>query len=106
MDGYAAPPGDVNMAEIMRYLRENLPPVIVTNGAGNYATWLHRYCRFRHHQSQLAPTSGSMGYGIPAVAAKADFQTDLFWPSRVMVFSNDHAGLATARQIGAISWLL
>ena len=98
------PPGDVNMAEVMRYLRENLPPdAIMTNGAGNYATWLHRYYHFRHHQSQLAPTSGSMGYGIPAaVAAKARF------PDRpVLAFAGDGCfqmtmqELATARQIGA-----
>ncbi len=98
------PPGDVNMAEIMRYLRETLPPeAIMTNGAGNYATWLHRYYHFRHPQSQLAPTSGSMGYGIPAaVAAKARF------PDRpVLAFAGDGCfqmtmqELATARQINA-----
>ena len=98
------PPGDVNMAEIMRHLRETLPDdAIMTNGAGNYATWLHRYYHFRHHQSQLAPTSGSMGYGIPAaVAAKARF------PERpVLAFAGDGCfqmtmqELATARQIGA-----
>ena len=44
---------------------------IVTNGAGNYASWLHRYYRYRNWRTQLAPTSGSMGYGLPAaVAAK------------------------------------
>ncbi|MEQ9608705.1 MAG: thiamine pyrophosphate-dependent enzyme, partial [Kiloniellaceae bacterium] len=45
---------------------------IITNGAGNYTGWVHRFYRFRHFRSQLAPTSGSMGYGLPAaVAAKA-----------------------------------
>src|SRR3546814_8966031 len=44
----------------------------MTNGAGNYATWLPRFYRFRRYRSQLAPTSGPMGYGLPAaVAAKA-----------------------------------
>lgn len=44
---------------------------IITNGAGNYAIWLHRFWRFRHFGTQLAPTSGSMGYGLPAaIAAK------------------------------------
>lgn len=103
-DVMPTPPGDVNMAEIMRWLRENLPEdAIMTNGAGNYATWLHRYYHFRHPQSQLAPTSGSMGYGIPAaVAAKARF------PDRpVLAFAGDGCfqmsmqELATARQIGA-----
>ena len=70
-DVMPSPPGDVNMALVMKYLRENLPDdAIMTNGAGNYATWLHRYYHFRHHQSQLAPTSGSMGYGIPAAVAE------------------------------------
>ncbi len=98
------PPGDVNMAEIMRFLRQTLPEdAIMTNGAGNYATWLHRYYHFRHYQSQLAPTSGSMGYGIPAaVAGKARF------PERhVIAFAGDGCfqmsmqELATAKQIGA-----
>ena len=44
---------------------------ILTNGAGNYATWVHRFHRFRRFATQAAPTSGSMGYGMPAaVAAK------------------------------------
>jgi acetolactate synthase-1/2/3 large subunit len=46
----------------------------MTNGAGNYATWVHRYHRFRRFATQAAPASGSMGYGLPAaVAAKAQF---------------------------------
>jgi acetolactate synthase-1/2/3 large subunit len=44
---------------------------ILTNGAGNYAIWLHRFHRFRRYGTQVAPTSGSMGYGVPAaIAAK------------------------------------
>jgi acetolactate synthase-1/2/3 large subunit len=42
---------------------------IITNGAGNYAAFLHRYYRFRQFGTQLAPTSGSMGYGFPASVA-------------------------------------
>jgi acetolactate synthase I/II/III large subunit len=65
-------PGPLQMGEIMLWLRERLPPdAIITNGAGNYATWVHRYHRFTRFNTQLAPTSGSMGYGVPAaVAAK------------------------------------
>lgn len=61
----------VNMSEVVRHLRDVLPETtIYTNGAGNYATWLHRFHRYRPG-TQLAPTSGSMGYGAPAaVAAK------------------------------------
>lgn len=65
-------PGALQMGEIMLYLRDHLPKdSIMTNGAGNYATWLHRFYRFRQFGTQAAPTSGSMGYGLPAaVGAK------------------------------------
>ena len=66
-------PGPVQMGPIMDYLEKTLPQdAILTNGAGNYATWVHRFHRFRRFATQAAPTSGSMGYGTPAaVAAKA-----------------------------------
>jgi acetolactate synthase I/II/III large subunit len=66
-------PGDVDLWQIVRWLDERLPAdAIVTNGAGNYATWMHRVFRYRRFRSQLAPYSGSMGYGVPAaIAAKA-----------------------------------
>ncbi|MDX8467641.1 thiamine pyrophosphate-binding protein [Mesorhizobium sp. VK23B] len=66
-------PGAVQMGPIMNYLEKALPEdAILTNGAGNYATWVHRFHRFRRFATQGAPTSGSMGYGTPAaVAAKA-----------------------------------
>ena len=65
-------PGDVQMGVLIKQLRARLADeAIVCNGAGNYATWVHRFFRFRNHGSQLAPTSGSMGYGLPAaIAAK------------------------------------
>jgi acetolactate synthase I/II/III large subunit len=60
-------PGDVNLGAIMVWLRENLPPdAILCNGAGNYASWIHRFYRFRRFATHIAPTSASMGYGIPA----------------------------------------
>ncbi|WP_443970871.1 thiamine pyrophosphate-binding protein [Sphingobium sp. CR28] len=60
-------PGAFQYGEVMGWLRERLPAdAILTNGAGNYASWLHRYYRFRAFGTQLAPTSGSMGYGVPA----------------------------------------
>ncbi|WP_421696008.1 thiamine pyrophosphate-binding protein [Aestuariivirga sp.] len=65
--------GEVQMSEIMAHLREVMPAdTVYCNGAGNYATWVHRFWPFRSFASQLAPTSGTMGYGVPAsVAAKA-----------------------------------
>jgi len=63
-------PGGVNLGEIMVWLRNNLPPeAIITNGAGNFAGWIHRFYRFRKFATHVAPTSGSMGYGFPAAVA-------------------------------------
>ncbi len=79
-------PGEVLMGPIMAHLEKILPPdAIMCNGAGNYATWVHRFHRFRRFGTQAAPTSGSMGYGVPAgVAAK-----QLFPERQVIVFSGD-----------------
>ncbi len=99
-----ASPGAVDMTLIMRHLRERLPAdAILTNGAGNYTTWAHRFYRFRRYGTQLGPTSGAMGYGAPAgVAAK------LIHPERIVVsFNGDGCflmngqELATALQYGA-----
>jgi acetolactate synthase-1/2/3 large subunit len=96
-------PGRLQLGKVVAWLNETLPPeAIMTNGAGNYATWLHRFYRFRRFRSQLAPTSGSMGYGLPAaVAAKA------VHPDRpVVCFAGDGCfmmhgqELATAMQYG------
>lgn len=101
---WSTPPqvdGPVQMGDIMLYLREHLPAdAILCNGAGNYATWVHRFYRFRHFKSQLAPTSGAMGYGVPAaIAAKS------LYPQRtVLAFAGDgcfmmsSSELATAMQ--------
>jgi acetolactate synthase-1/2/3 large subunit len=97
-------PGDVQMADIIEWLNRRLPDdAILTNGAGNYAVWLQRFYQFRQYRTQLGPTNGSMGYGVPAaVAAK------LTCPDRVVVsFSGDGCFLmngqeiATAAQYGA-----
>jgi len=65
-------PGAVKMAEVMRTVSELLPENgILTNGAGNFAAFVHRYFEYKGYRTSLAPTSGSMGYGLPAaVAAK------------------------------------
>ena len=65
-------PGAVQLGEIALWLRHRLPKdAIVTNGAGNYAIWVSRFLRFHQYGTQLAPVSGSMGYGLPAaVGAK------------------------------------
>jgi acetolactate synthase-1/2/3 large subunit len=79
-------PGDLQMGAVMNHLRQVLPAdTIMCNGAGNFAIWVHRFWPFRHYGTQLAPTSGSMGYGLPAgVGAKR------LWPERsVVVFAGD-----------------
>ncbi|WP_323765774.1 thiamine pyrophosphate-binding protein [Marinovum sp.] len=65
-------PGALKMEQVIAHLNEVLADdAILTNGAGNYSAWLHRYYRYRGWRTQLAPTSGSMGYGLPAaIAAK------------------------------------
>ncbi len=63
-------PGAVNLGEIMVWLRKELPvDAFITNGAGNFAAWIHRFYRFRKFAAHVAPTSGSMGYGLPAAVA-------------------------------------
>jgi acetolactate synthase-1/2/3 large subunit len=66
--------GDLRLETVINHLNSALPDdAILTNGAGNYAAWLHRYYRYRSWRTQLAPTSGSMGYGLPAaIAAKLE----------------------------------
>jgi acetolactate synthase-1/2/3 large subunit len=74
-------PGPIQLSEIMLWLDAELPPdAIVTNGAGNFATWVHRFHQYRRFGTQLAPTSGSMGYGFPAALAAR-----LRHPDRVVV---------------------
>jgi len=77
-------PGGVNLGVVMVWLRDNLPAdTILCNGAGNYAAWIHRFYRFRRFASHIAPTSASMGYGMPsAVAMKR------LYPQRTVISIN------------------
>jgi acetolactate synthase-1/2/3 large subunit len=75
------PVAPLDMAEVIRLLDAKLPEgTIFTNGAGNYSGWLHRFHRYtglhRFGKTQLAPTSGAMGYGVPAAVAAALLQDD------------------------------
>jgi len=86
----------VNLSEVVCMLREALPAdAIIANGAGNYTAWVHRFHRYRALGSQLAPTAGSMGYGLPAaVTAK------LLYPQRtVVVFAGDGCFLMTGQEL-------
>jgi acetolactate synthase-1/2/3 large subunit len=74
-----APNSGVDLTSAFRTLRKEIKPnTIITNGAGNYAVWGHRLFRFTKLRTQLAPISGSMGYGLPAaIAAKLRFPDQL-----------------------------
>ena len=99
-----ANPGPVQLARCIALLRERLPDdAIVSNGAGNYAGWVNRFFPYHAFRTQLAPTSGSMGYGLPAAIAAS-----LCHPHRqVVAFAGDGCfqmtgqELATAVQAGA-----
>ncbi len=70
-------PGGVNLGEIMVWLRENLPAdAILTNGAGNFAAWIHRFYRVRKFGGLVGATSGTMGYGLPAALAMQTLHRD------------------------------
>ncbi len=86
----------LNLSEIVISLRDRLPPnAIVTNGAGNYAGWVNRFYQYRKFRTQLGPTSGAMGYGLPAaIAAKA------VHPDRTVVcFAGDGCFLMTGQEL-------
>jgi acetolactate synthase-1/2/3 large subunit len=69
-DHPAPQPGEMNLSEMMIWLRGHLPPdAILTNGAGGFAAWIHRFYRFRNFGTHFAPVSQSMGYGVPAAVA-------------------------------------
>jgi acetolactate synthase-1/2/3 large subunit len=89
--------GDVKMEQIIGHVNQVLPETaIVTNGAGNYAAWLHRYFDYKTYGSQLAPTSGSMGYGLPAaVAAKLAYRN-----RDVICFAGDGCFQMTMQEFG------
>jgi acetolactate synthase-1/2/3 large subunit len=97
-------PGRLQYAEVVRWLDGVLPEdAIVSGGAGNFSGWVHRYFRYKGFRTQLGPTNGSMGYGLPAaVAAK------LAEPQRTVVavcgdgdFLMNGQEFATAVQYGA-----
>ena len=83
---HGAMPGALDLGEVMAFLRMRLPEnAIITNGAGNYSGWVQRFYQYTGFRTQLAPTNGAMGYGVPSgIAAK------IVHPDRVVVsFSGD-----------------
>ncbi len=102
-------PGDIDMPVIVATLQQHLPDdAVLTNGAGNFASWMHRF--FRHHglakghKTQLAPTVGAMGYGVPAgIAASLITGRTVFTITGDGDFLMNGQELATAVQHGGTS---
>lgn len=95
--GASASAGHVDLGATVAWLSEHLPEdAIIANGAGNYTVWVHRYFRYRQLRTELAPTSGAMGYGVPAaIAAK------LRYPDRqVVAFAGDGCFQMYPQEIG------
>ena len=89
-------PGPVEMGTVMAHLRERLPhEAILTTDAGNFSAWMHRHYVYRTFPSQIGPTSGAMGYGIPAAIAARHV-----YPHRpVVAFCGDGGALMTGQEI-------
>ncbi len=95
-DVFAERPDAINLWRVVRRLEERLPAdFLLANGAGNFATWGHRFHRYPGFRTQLAPSSGAMGYGVPAgIAAK------LLEPGRaVVVLAGDGDFLMTGQEL-------
>lgn len=106
-EAFSIPPDSgqprIDVARIIRELSDRLPTeAIITNGAGLYTAFVHRFYQFRTYGSQLAPTSGAMGYGLPAALAAKVVHPD----RQVICFAGDGCfmmavqELATAMQFG------
>jgi acetolactate synthase-1/2/3 large subunit len=88
--------GPVDLAQVVRHVSEVLPDdAIITNGAGNYTAWVHRYFQFKQLGTQLAPIAGAMGFGVPAaIAAKS------VYPERTVVcFAGDGCFLMSGQEL-------
>jgi acetolactate synthase I/II/III large subunit len=80
----AEPSGEVDLARVIMWLSDNIPKdTIICNGAGNYASWIHRYYRFCGLTTHIAPTSATMGYGVPAAVAMQQI-----YPEKLVVSIN------------------
>ncbi|MBK7654235.1 MAG: thiamine pyrophosphate-binding protein [Betaproteobacteria bacterium] len=102
-------PGDIDMPAIVAMLQKHLPEdAVLTNGAGNFASWIHRFYKHhglvKGHKTQLAPTNGAMGYGVPAgIAAAITTGRTAFTIAGDGDFMMNGQELATAMQYGAKS---
>ena len=88
--------GELDMGAVVTHLAESLPPdAILTNGAGNFSVWAHRYYGFRKHGTQIAPTSGAMGYAVPAAVAAKLVRPE----TTVVAFAGDGDFMMSAQEL-------
>jgi acetolactate synthase-1/2/3 large subunit len=88
--------GLLDLGDVFAYLRKQLPvDAIITNGAGNYTAWCHRFLQFSTYRTQVAPVNGTMGYGVPAaIAAK------IVHPERMVIaFAGDGCFLMNGQEL-------
>lgn len=89
-------PGKVNMSKVIRHVTAEMPKnTVLTNGAGNYTVWGHRFHKHCAYRTQLAPTSGSMGYAVPAAIAAKIASPD----QPVVCLAGDGCFLMTAQEL-------
>jgi acetolactate synthase-1/2/3 large subunit len=93
---HGAMPGALDLGEVMAFLRKRLPPdSILTNGAGNYSGWVQRFYQYTGFRTQLAPTNGAMGYGLPAAIAAKIVHRDRI----VISFSGDGCFMMNGQEL-------
>ena len=88
--------GNLDLADVLRILREKLPKdTLIANDAGNFSGWAHRYLPFSTYPSQVGPTNGAMGYGVPAALTAA-----LVFPERTTIcFVGDGGFLMASNEL-------
>lgn len=90
----------LNLWQIVQSLRTSLPAdTIVTNGAGNFATWAHRFWPYGGFRTQLAPTSGAMGYGVPAAIAAGIVEAHYGRNRTILNFAGDGDFLMNGQEL-------
>jgi acetolactate synthase-1/2/3 large subunit len=93
-------PARLNLWQVVQMLKAALPAdTIVTNGAGNFATWAHRFWPYGGFRTQLAPTSGAMGYGVPAAVAAAIVEAHCGRTRSVLNFAGDGDFMMTGQEL-------
>jgi acetolactate synthase-1/2/3 large subunit len=92
----STPRSPMDLAAVIRHLSERMPEdTVITNGAGNYTGWVHRFHQFKRFGTQLAPVAGAMGFGVPAALA-----AKLRHPERpVVCYAGDGCFLMSSQEL-------